>query len=516
MRNIGSLLLPALLISTLTTSAQDLREAYNLSNLTVQGSARSMGFGNALGSVGGDFSSLSVNPAGLGIYRSSEFTLTPSLRVNGSSSQYLGTTTMDNNARFNISNFGLVFTSAAKGKRYERRAWKAVSFAFGMNRTADFNYNYTYTGKNTTSSATQVFESDANQYPGDASGTGPSGAPGYIGFQSYLINQNSAGQYFSIVPFSGGINQLKSVSITGGISEYVFSLGGNFKEKLMLGITLGIPSLRYLRNSTYSETVSSDNNASNPYGFSSFNYNQHLDISGTGFNAKIGAIYKITDELRVGAAFHTPTFYSITDIYTPSIASAHNDTVVALYVGENQGDLQQNQFDYTFTTPWRGVLSATYLFKKLGFITADYEYVNYSSMRYRYPVDYLASEQAMNQDIKNTYQGASNFRLGAEVRLGKYFMVRAGGGYYGNPYKVSGYNAQRIDINGGVGFHFHHFFTDLGFVHSMYQSQEQPYSVDYGVYNGIPSVVSGPAATIPTATTNFSLNNIALTIGAKF
>ncbi len=77
MRNRGFVLLPALLIGSLGASAQDITEAYNLSNLTVQGTARSMGFGNALGSVGGDFSSLSVNPAGLGVYRSSEFTLTP-------------------------------------------------------------------------------------------------------------------------------------------------------------------------------------------------------------------------------------------------------------------------------------------------------------------------------------------------------------------------------------------------------------------------------------------------------
>ena len=521
MRNLGSVLLPALLISSLTASAQDIKEAYNLSNLTVQGSARSMGFGNALGSVGGDFSSLSVNPAGLGVYRSSEFTITPSLRINGSSSQYLGTTTGDNNTHFNINNFGLVFTSAPKGKRYEQRSWKAVSFAFGMNRTADFNYSYSYSGKNNTSSGSQVFESDANQYPGDAIAAGPSGALGYIGVGSYLLNYNSnTNLYSSIVPFSGGVNQLKSAQVNGGINEYLFALGGNYKEKLMLGFTIGIPTVQYHSTSYYQETIAGDNSSWNPYSFKDFTYNQSLDITGTGFNVKIGAIYKINDQFRIGVAFHSPTYYSITDIYTPSII-AHSDTNVALYVGDYQGGLQGNQFDYTFTTPWKGVLSATYLFKKLGFITADYEYVNYSTMRYKYPADLngnslQAEQDAMNQGIKNTYTAASNFRLGAEGRLGKYFMIRLGFGYYGNPYKTTDYNSQRIDVSGGVGFHFHHFFTDLAIVHSMYQVKEQPYSVDYTVYNGVPSVISGPAAVIPTATTNFSINNLALTIGVKF
>ena len=518
MRNLGSVLLPALIICSLTGSAQDIKEAYNLSNLTIQGSARSMGFGNTLGSVGGDFSSLSVNPAGLGIYRSSEFTITPSLRINGTSSDYLGTTTAENNTHFNINNFGLVFTSAPKGKRYEQRSWKAVSFAFGMNRSADFNYNYSYSGKNTTSSGSQVFESDANQYPGDAAASaGPSSALGYMGAQSHLLNYNPNNPtmpYATIVPFSGGVNQLKSTQVNGGINEYLFALGGNYKEKLMLGVTIGIPTVNYHSSSYYTETLSPDNTVSNPYGFNSFNYNQSLDITGTGINAKIGAIYKINDNFRIGAAFHTPTYYSISDVYTPAITTTRSDSG-SFTLSVDNGALAQNQFDYTFTTPWKGVLSATYIFNKLGFITADYEYVNYSTMRYRYPADQngnslQAQQDAMNLDIRNTYKAASNFRLGAEGRLGKYFMLRLGFGYYGNPYKTTDYNAQRIDVSGGFGFHFHHFFTDLAIVHSMYQVEEQPYSIDYS------GVISSGAATIPTATTSYSINNLAMTVGVKF
>src|ERR1017187_3397559 len=106
MRNPGFLLFPALVAISIISPAQDVREAYNLSNLTVQGTARSMGFGNALGSVGGDFSSLSVNPAGIGIYRSSEISFTPSLKINSATGDYAGTTTSDNNTRFGINNFG--------------------------------------------------------------------------------------------------------------------------------------------------------------------------------------------------------------------------------------------------------------------------------------------------------------------------------------------------------------------------------------------------------------------------
>src|SRR4051812_21891745 len=97
------LLLPALFAGAVAASAQDLAEAYNLSSLNVQGTARSMGFGNALGSVGGDFSSLSVNPAGLGVYRSSEITFTPSMRLNSAATNYLSSAGADNNTHVNVN-----------------------------------------------------------------------------------------------------------------------------------------------------------------------------------------------------------------------------------------------------------------------------------------------------------------------------------------------------------------------------------------------------------------------------
>jgi hypothetical protein len=505
------------LVSTaLIVSAQDITEPYNFSNLTVQGTARSMGFGNALGSVGGDFSSLSVNPAGIGVYRTSEFTFTPSLRINSASSNYISTTSTASNTHFNINNFGLVFTNAPGGERYEKRNWKTASIAFGMNRVADFNHDYLYQGKNNQSSGSLVFESDANRYPNDVLNT--PNTLGYIGYNSYLLNQDGNGRYVSIVPFQGGVNQMKSMHETGGINEYTLSFGGNYKEKLLLGITLGIPSVNYHSNSYYQETISADNRGSNPYGFNSFNYTQALDITGGGINAKLGAIYKFSDIFRIGFAFHTPTYYWLHDVYTPGITTSHNDSIIVLSVNDL---LVQNQFDYHLTTPWRGVLSATIILNGMGFITADYEYVDYSSMRFIYPGldalgnSYQAEQDLMNQNISKTYQGASNFRLGGEIRASKNFLGRIGFGYYGNAYTPYGestllnYTTQRIDLSAGIGFHFNKFFTDVAVVHSMYQGFEQPYQVDY---NG---VVSGPTATTPTSKTDFSINNVALTLGFK-
>ncbi|HRO43603.1 MAG TPA: hypothetical protein PL009_12270, partial [Flavipsychrobacter sp.] len=117
--------------------AQDETDALRYSFLSPQGTARSMGFGNALGSVGGDFASLSVNPAGIGIYRRGEMMLTPAFRFGSTDARYLNTTLDDSRTAFNFNNLGIVFTHAEKGRRYDKANWKTVSFGIGVNRTAD-------------------------------------------------------------------------------------------------------------------------------------------------------------------------------------------------------------------------------------------------------------------------------------------------------------------------------------------------------------------------------------------
>ena len=227
---------------------------------------------------------------------------------------------------------------------------------------------------------------------------------------------------------------------------------------------------------------------------------------------------------RAGIAFHTPTYYSITDELDPTMTTVISGQTRTLNTAAG-GGLIRNQFDYRFSTPYKAVLSATIMLNNFGFITADYEYADYSTSKYYFSdgvnqstgQTFQQEADAINKEIKKTYGGVSNFRLGAEGRLGKFFMVRAGFGYYGDPYTSYGksvqpasYTTERIDLSGGLGFHFRHFFTDLGYVHSMYQGYEQPYAVDYL------GVISGQAATVPTAKMSYSLNNVAWTIGVKF
>lgn len=481
--------------------AQDESDALRYSYLSPQGTARSIGFGNALGSIGGDFSSLSVNPAGIGIYRSSEITFTPSMKTNGTSSDYLNQTTDDNNSRFTINNIGAVFTSTARGKQYKKSDWKSISFGVGFNRIADFNRNYSYQGTNNTSSASLVFELDAINYPGDINNTATFAG---LGYQSFLLDTSSAlGGYATLVPFESGIDQRRTVQERGGITDIAIAVGGNYQEKLMLGATLGIPSLHYKRTSTIQEFDNSGNNNNN---FDNFTYGETLDTRGTGVNLKLGFIYKFNEAFRAGAAFHTPTRYSLTDVQNRYVIS--NTEGYKLSQGYNDGpvtrvDAPTNEYQYNMTTPWRGVVSAAAIIAKKGFITVDYEFVNYKSARLHFEDIDADYETSVNTGIKNMYRGASNLRIGGEMRLDM-LMVRLGFGYYGSPYQKSYANAERMDVSAGLGFNFDDWRMDIGYIRSMYTQQEMPYTVGYS------------NITAPTASINNSLNNVALTFAFKF
>jgi hypothetical protein len=467
--------------------AQDASDALRYSYLSTQGTARSIGFGGALGSIGGDFSSLSVNPAGIGVYRSSEFMFTPAIKINGVDGTYLNNTTKDNNTRFSFNNIGIVFNSSPRGKRAERSKWKSTSFAIGINRVADFNRNYTYRGRTTDSAHSSSFTERWWLYN--------------IGYNSYLLDYDSLDDFFqTVVPWKSGLDQRRMVQERGGITDIVLSFGGNLMEKLMLGATLGLPALNYTRDVTYEEYDPTTN--SNNY-FNNFSFNERLSTTGLGVNLKLGFIYKATDNFRVGAAFHTPTYFGLSDVQNRSI-STNTEGYAGGIVNLRSGiDIPDNTYDYGLTTPWRAVVSASGLFGKHGFLTADYEYVNYASMRYKFP-SFSGTAIDINNYIKNNFKGASNIRVGAEGRFDM-VMVRLGFGYYGSPYKSLNFdNANRIDISAGIGFRADKWFADLGFVNSSYSQQEQPYTLDE------------IKVTVPTATLKNSLNTMALTLGWKF
>lgn len=488
--------------------AQDEFDALRYSNTNTIGTARGMGVGGAVGSMGGDFTSLSVNPAGIGIYKSSEFMLTPNFSSSRNKGTYLGTVTDANSSKFNFSNAGLVLTKkfvSARGKNIS--PWRTFSFGLGMNRTATFKNEYVYKGYNDRSSIIESFADDFNSFGGiNNNAISQVNNSAYAAYATYLVDRgigSDSNKAVSYVPYNDGLNQTKRVVETGGMTEFVISAGGNYRDKLMIGATVGISNLKYSRVMNFNETDASGKLTNE---FQYMNFTENLSTSGTGVNLKIGAIYKASPYFRFGFALHTPTHIELNDASYITMES-HTDSLF-LYSDPNANPISRYTqdsalvFNYSMNTPSKAIISAMVLFGKVGFLTADLEYMDYSTMKYKF-VEFEQAANAMNQLIQNTYRDAVNFRIGAEARITN-VALRAGYGYNGSPYKSTTSKGAKSTISGGIGFRDKSWFIDATYLHSIMKTTETPYILVRNDANVKPATIEGKRG------------NVLITLGFKF
>lgn len=481
MKNIISTLIISLIV--LNIQAQTEADALRYSMLTFGGTARYVGLSGAFGALGADFSTLSSNPAGIALYKRSELTFTPGFSINKFSSKYNNSQAEDFKLNINISNFGYVLSFKTKAGRQgdEAKGWKNFQFGMGFNRLNNFNMRSIVMGVNNKNSLLSEYADYAN-------------ASGMLGDFDTRIAFDAALLYFDKLDSiwrnkaeNGGVYQRKLVNSNGSMNEMVISFGGNYNDRLYVGATIGIPFINYEEESIYKEFDEED---TIKY-FRNFTMTDNLKTTGTGVNLKLGIIMRITDFLRIGGAFHTPTyFYRMNDKYSKSI--------VANYDNGNQISAQsrEEEFNYTLTTPMRAIGSIAFIIGKYGLISADYEYVDYSMARLQSNSDDFYST---NENIQNNFKFSNIIRAGAELKLDP-VTFRGGYAYYGNPFKSSINNITAQTISGGFGIRSKYAFIDITYSRTFYKE-------DFYIY-GRSYVNPAQAETVK--------NNVLVTLGLKF
>lgn len=501
-----------------SVKAQNESDALRYSQTYNGGTARFVSMGGAFGALGGDFSSLSYNPAGLGVYRSSEFTFTPSFKSRSISSDYNGSNGKDTRNRFYFDNLGFVLSF--KPNKDVESGLVNLNLAFGYNRTNDFYANAFAKGDNTVNSMMDYFgglTNLSNIYYNDM--TSPSNpndlynpfsdskAPweSILAWNTFLIDTAYGNNnYVAALNPGDGVLQRKRTSNTGSSGEFVFSLGANFSNKLYIGATLGVANVDYTTTTTYSEDAFSGNDTLfNGYRFYYSDYKQIIETTGSGYNFKIGVIYKPIEGLRLGLALHTPTYYNLEDTYSSSIYS--NFDVHKKEIGF-YSETPNSRYDYHLESPFKAIGSIAYTFKDLGLLSVDVEHVNYSSMRLRDGGD-GADFSGANDAISAQYRNVNNIRVGGEVRIDDMFL-RGGYAYYPSPYVKGSLNenSNRSVISGGIGYRTGNFFIDAAYLYSMQKEK-------YFFYNL--SNADGSSAVNPVST-KMSEGKFLVTIGFKF
>ena len=451
------------------------------------GTARNQAIGGAGGSLGGEFTSLFINPAGIGFFKTGDAVFTPSYSIINGKSDYLGSGATSGTNKFNINTSGLLFASPSRSQNVRN-----VTVGIGVNRSADFNNHIYYKGTNKKSSYSEKYLeeliNDNQRNPDSAALYYPYGPS--LAINTFLVdptfdNNGDVTGYLTHANAEMGLLQENTIHTSGGITDVALGVGVNLEDKWYFGGTLSVPFLNYTRDATYRESDAS-NNPNN--GFNYFESIERLESRGVGIGGKLGIIYKPAEFVRLGVAVHSPTFFQITDNYVTTVVADVEDGAGARQ--QSSTDLSSTNFQplqskYNLSTPWKFIVSGSYVFREVqdvtrqkGFITADVEYVDYTNPYFgavENNLDTKSYYKSLNGVINDIYKSAVNVRLGGEVKFNTW-MVRLGGAYYGNPYKFE--KANLMKVSGGLGYRNKGFFVDLTYVHSINKDVNYPYLLE--------------------------------------
>ena len=497
-------LIGSALLSFILANAQNDLDALRVSQNFYGGTARFQSMGGAFGALGGDFSSLTTNPAGLGVYRSSELVFTPTLMKNVTETSYLGSTNDDFEYNFNINNFGYVAHIDVNSS-----GWKGFNFGIGFNRLNNFHQNtvihtpsaegslldefvllangsedipippsYYYEGMAMGGEGIYLYDhTTGNTIAGKQSESNPDGFTDKEISEIPLYENMEYMNDFLYYAFVDG-NELvygqslrKSYFNQGKLSEFVISGAGNYSDKLYIGATVGIQRFRF--ENTILHTESTDGSAfqaiydpNDRVYFKSYDFEENNNTWGTGFNFKFGLIYKPINMLRLGAAIHSPTVQRMESEFSTKMETFYYDGSNVL----SRSDLAVNE--YRIYTPFKAIGSIGIQIQKIALISLDYEYMDYSNMRFKSDGEDFSD---LNNSMSSTFKAVHNIRAGAEVRLGT-FALRGGIAYYDNPYSSSSDNElTTILYTGGAGINYKTVKFDVGYVMSVSEYSTAPY-----------------------------------------
>lgn len=438
-----------LLILTNSLFAQNEIDALRYSTTYHGGSARVMSMGGAFSALGSDISSGSINPAGIGLYRSSDVQYSVGIDYTKTKSNYLNEMSTDYKYGFKTQSFGLVF-SMPNAANYESGSGQ-VSTTFGVsyNRINSFNQNVFATGRHDSRSylthLTDYYNQNSNYWDMFWE-TGILFEDTVTGFVTNDFARDSAYQ----------IKQYFEHRQKGNINDFNFTIGFNQSNKFYYGFSLGVLSLDHTEDIGITE-----NDDKNLTQFlKGFYYNNYFSRSGLGLNFKAGMLYQVTPTVKLSLAAHTPTIISIDEDWDEKLKARYdnpaNDTITARYY----------ETTFSVVTPARIIAGASMVLANRVLVGVDYETAAYQTMRLDSDRYSFIDE---NRSISDNYTWRHAVRLGAELRVYQFF-VRGGGFYYSSPMKSTGSNMSTLGFAGGLGFRSGNFYADFA-----YNNSSMPY-----------------------------------------
>lgn len=462
---------------------------------------RAAAMAGAFTALGGDMASIGINPAGLGMYRSSVWGFTPAMTFTKNENSFAAS--YDNNAsRFGFNNIGTVLQLAQNSSGL-------VSFNLGIsyNKIEDFNfrgsirlpaaaggsmlnifqlqlnglYPYLDTGE-----WVGIPERVLNDDPFNSNDIYIDEWGAVLGYQSGLFPPAGNGTYgLNGIPENSNMTPSLRYDSRGSVGEYNVAGGFNINNYLYLGFDFGFQDIYQNLSLYYTEDYEGNYAGTAQRYLKQMRYNQYVTMRGSTFNFKLGAIIRPIPSLRIGVAYHSPSYSSLRKEYYASMGTTrYGDSK------ETHFNTAVTGYDYSYNTPSRLLTGVAFTISDFVAVSFDYERVWYNKMRYM--SESYDIREGFRASIEREYKPADNFRVGVEVKPLPWFAIRAGYAYYASPVKEKDsagntlifkniFTTSSNHISAGIGLWLGRATTlDIAYVYSRYRVA--PYGLYY--YNG--------------------------------
>jgi hypothetical protein len=500
-------------------AAQTEFDAFKMVQTDINGTARYMSMGGAFGALGGDASAIKDNPAGLGIYRSSELTGTLNGFMQSSSSKWYGASSLSDSYKLGFNNFSYVLSTPTWRNDKNVDGLLRSNFSFSYNRLKDYNQSLNIQGGNSPSSMTDymayftggISPTDLTYVAGSYEPFDNTNIPwiSVLAYDGYLINPGTGTNNWNSA-LDSGQTVVPSYRLfqKGYKDEYSVGWAGNFSNVFFVGATLNLQTINYSAISQYSENFGSNQGMA---------LSDTIYSNGTGLNLNLGAIYCPTDFMRVGLSLHTPTVFAMNDSYYSNLT--YNTTQsgsLSTPGGVNSFQIQ---------SPLIVNASVAFIVGQRGLVSAEYDYTNYTGTRLMSDSGNSQSFDLENQGMSSMLSNVGTIKIGGEYRLTDNFSLRAGyanssNGTNPNAAKLIRPNTIRTDLEYflenstnylslGFGYHEAGWFLDFAYLNKIQDQTFYPYNTNAIAETQPGLVVSG--AKVLT-----SNSNIAVTLGFKF
>lgn len=468
MKKIVYILLMGLTASTVYS--QEIQDAVRYSQDNISGTARFRAMSGAFGALGGDLSSISINPASSAVFTYNQIGFSFGNYSSNNKSNYFGSTSSACEGSFEMNQFGAVFVFKANDA-----GTKVNKFTLGITYENTNNFdNFIYSsGVNPTTSVAQYFLSYANGVPLNIITGLPYSSMFYgeqqafMGYEGFLINPVSNDPnntlYTSNVP-AGDYYQQNYTYSNGYNGKIVFNAAAQVNDKFHFGLNLNSHFIDYYQTTSFFES----NNNDTQNGLQRVQFDNSLLTYGNGFSFQLGTIIKVMDGLRFGLTYDSPIWYNLTDETTQYLASTDAQNGESFSNVVNPGII--NIFpSYQINTPWKVSSGLAYVFGKKGLISIDYAFKDYASLRFRPSDDQYFNN--LNSEMSATLKSTSEIRLGAEYKI-KNFSLRGGYRYEESPYKNGTTLGDLNSFSTGIGYDFGPMKVDFAYSNTQRTSNQ--------------------------------------------